>query len=147
MAGKTGWPVNVVLPDMEDHLDQGLEQAQEVLTQRLAEDYTPETDRAAVDARGWYGRCVYSSDNDVCDNQVVTITWEDESSPEGSECEGQRGAKTATFNMVAFTADTSRRHTRVFGTRGEIVADSRTVTVSASFFFYIPRLPARFPDI
>ena len=132
LRGNTGWPLKIVVPEIEDYLNLGLEHTQQKVLERLAEDYTPETDRQAIDSRGWYGRCVYESRNDVCDDQVVSITWEDDFLPgSGTQGDGRkgRGAKTATFHMVAFTADSSSRRTRVYGSRGELFADSRSITV------------------
>ena len=57
---------------------------------------------------GPYGRCVYSCDNDVVDNQVVILEYE--------------GPVTATFTMTAFTP-ALHRATRIFGTRGFIETD------------------------
>ncbi|QJD86432.1 Gfo/Idh/MocA family protein [Cohnella herbarum] len=56
-------------------------------------------------ADGPYGRCVYKSDNNVVDHQVVNLEF-------------ANGA-TATFSMCGFTHDTSRS-IQVMGTKGEI---------------------------
>lgn len=79
--GETEWPVDVVDPHA-----------------------TPETLEAAL-RTGPYGRCVYACDNDVVDNQVVNMQFED-------------GA-TASFTMTCFNKGGHRR-TNIFGTRGEI---------------------------
>lgn len=70
---KSGWPYDVVAPggDLEDR-------------------------RAAL-ASGPYGRCVWHSDNDVCDNQSVTIQFE--------------SGIHASFGLYGLTADNTRRIT------------------------------------
>ncbi|MHC6591945.1 Gfo/Idh/MocA family protein [Arthrobacter sp. C152] len=65
-------------------------------------------------ATGPYGRCVYSSDNDVVDHQVVTIEYGD--------------GTTAALTATAFTAAGPRR-TRIFGSHGEIAVEAGTVSV------------------
>lgn len=74
---------------------------------------TVESLRLAL-AEGPYGRCVYSSDNDVVDHQVVNLEYGD----------GVTAAVTAT----AFTAAGPRR-TRIFGSRGEISVEAGRVSV------------------
>ncbi|MFJ6215875.1 Gfo/Idh/MocA family protein [Streptomyces sp. NPDC092296] len=63
---------------------------------------------------GPYGRCVYRSDNDVVDNQVVAMRLS--------------GGATATFTMSAFTEQTHRQ-TRIFGSHGWLRGDGERVTV------------------
>jgi predicted dehydrogenase len=70
---------------------------------------TEEAVTAAL-ADGPYGRCVYGSDNDVVDHQVVNLEYE--------------GGTTATFTMTAFTP-LQNRQTRIFGTRGQLTGDGR----------------------
>jgi predicted dehydrogenase len=139
--GDTGWPVKIVVPDIESF--KGVHMAEDRLLKALGEDYSSETPQVEIDGRGWYGRCVYESANDVCDNQNVTITWEDSPLPTSlSSVDGEpnkfvsstaslegRGAKTASFHMVAFSEAICERKTKIYGTRGEITADSRTITV------------------
>ncbi|EAW09757.1 Gfo/Idh/MocA family protein [Aspergillus clavatus NRRL 1] len=141
--GERGWPVQIVVPDIEDvggsasasaraggdggdGDGDGFTAAEEqLLLRRLGEDYVRgEMDDAAIAARPWYGRCVWESDNDVCDDQVVTITWDDEDG-DGSG----RMAKTAVFHMIAPTEKQCERRGRVYGTRGELSYDSRTISV------------------
>lgn len=69
----------------------------------LTEDGT----RAGVDKalrEGPYGLCVWNSDNDVVDHQVVNMEFE--------------GNVTATFTMTTFGPMDAGRMTRVFGTKG-----------------------------
>ena len=63
---------------------------------------------------GPYGRCVYECDNDVVDHQVVIMEF--------------AGCRTAAFTMTAFNEGGGRR-TRIFGTRGSISGDGRTLEV------------------
>ncbi|MGH3663479.1 MAG: Gfo/Idh/MocA family protein [Micromonosporaceae bacterium] len=75
------------------------------------------TEQAVTDALrvGPYGRCVYACDNDVVDHQVVALEFD--------------GGATATFTMTAFTEAGLQRHTRIFGTYGELTGDGRTISV------------------
>lgn len=61
---------------------------------------------------GPYGRCVYTCDNDVVDHQVVAMEFE--------------GGKSGVFTMTAFT-EGSHRQTRIFGTKGQIVGNGKTI--------------------
>ncbi|MEV4896039.1 gfo/Idh/MocA family oxidoreductase, partial [Nonomuraea sp. NPDC055795] len=65
-------------------------------------------------ADGPYGRCVYASDNDVVDHQVVGMEFE--------------GGATASFTMTAFTP-LENRHTKIFGTLGQLTGDGRFIHV------------------
>ena len=89
--GNAGWPVNVLTP--------------EVTSETLAEALR----------KGPYGRCVYACDNDVVDNQVVNMIFEN-------------GA-TASMTMTAFNPHSGRK-TRIFGTLGEIDTDSTIIKVT-----------------
>ena len=86
----TGWPVNVLTPDVTE---QGVMEALRT---------------------GPYGQCVYECDNDVVDNQVVSMLFD--------------GGKTATFTMTAFT-QAAHRKTCLFGTMGEIYGDGRHIHI------------------
>ncbi|TDU88845.1 oxidoreductase family protein [Kribbella voronezhensis] len=72
------------------------------------------TRSAVLDAlrNGPYGRCAYDCDNDVADQQVVTIEYE--------------GGTTATVTVVAFSV-LGHRKTRIFGTHGSIESDGDTI--------------------
>lgn len=121
--GNTGWPVKIVDPEIEDlYKHTSPSAAEKRLLQRLGEDYTEDTSKEDVDARPWFGRCVWESSNDVCDDQHVTLTWDD--TPGTST-----GAKTASFHMIAHTESICQRRGRIYGTKGEIAYDSSTITV------------------
>lgn len=63
---------------------------------------------------GPYGRCVYGSDNDVVDHQVVNLEF--------------HGGVTASFTLTAFTP-LENRHTKIFGTRGQVTGDGRSIEI------------------
>lgn len=138
-SGRTGWPVKIVVPDIEDVLAGGMEAAEGALMKQLAEDYSQNTPAAEIESRPWFGRCVYEAGNTVCDDQFVTLTWNDDSPDETrldklkgqghKQTRSQRTAKRATFHMVAFTESICERRSRIYGTEGEIEADSRVIRV------------------
>ncbi|KAJ5174378.1 uncharacterized protein N7482_000255 [Penicillium canariense] len=123
--GHRTWPVDIVCPDIEDvYQVQGAAAAEEHLLSRLREDYDVRAEADAdVAARPWYGRCVYEADNNVCDDQVVMLAWDDE------EAAPKRLAKTATFHMIAPTEKQCERRGRVYGTTGEIEYDSSRISI------------------
>lgn len=139
--GDTGWPVKIVNPEIEDlYRTSGIEAAADELLRNLAEDYAPDATVEEVESRPWFGRCVWESDNDVVDDQCVTITWEDDPLPASINGDGQSNgdsghalqghtAKTATFHMIAFTEAICERRGRIYGTKGEITYDSKTISV------------------
>ncbi|CAK7268271.1 hypothetical protein SEPCBS119000_002975 [Sporothrix epigloea] len=141
-TGNTRWPVSIVVPDIEDYASRaGLSGAEDALLHELAEDYGPDTPDSEVAKRNWFGRCVFECDNDVCDDQVVVVTWDEDEPPSPADARAQhssgaladrlqhRGAKTATFHMVAQTKKICDRYTNLYGVDGEIFADSETITV------------------
>ncbi|KAH9886893.1 NAD(P)-binding protein [Xylariomycetidae sp. FL2044] len=131
-TGNRHWPVNVVLPDIES-FGGDMGKTKEKLLSTLEEDYDESTPKEVIDSRNWFGRCVFESDNDVCDEQVVTMKWDEDPLPSTSlsadDSVGNRGAKQATFHMIAQTKKQCQRYTYIHGTTGEIHADSRTITV------------------
>ena len=133
--GISGWPVNIVAPEIEDLMRQGEKAtAMTLLEAELARDYDSSTSQSDIDGKRWFGRCVWEADNSVCDDQVVTMTWEETTLPlNGSEDVESRikwgGAKNATFHMVASTEKQCERRGRIYGTKGEIEYDSKTIRV------------------
>ncbi|KAI9877705.1 MAG: hypothetical protein M1830_003047 [Pleopsidium flavum] len=133
--GITGWPVMIVVPDIENCIKKdGQLGAEAELMVRLGEDYHANTPVDEVDGRPWFGRCVYEADNDVCDDQFVTMTWEDDPLRPTADVDAAarltgRGAKTATLHMIAFTESQCERRGRIYGTKGEIEYDSQVIRV------------------
>lgn len=122
--GNADWPVKIVNPEIEDLFQtSGLAAATTQLLSNLAKDYNHSTPAADVQKRNWFGRCVWDADNDVCDDQVVTLTWDDDGA------DPTRGAKTALFHMIAHTEKQCERRGRIYGTHGEIEYDSSTITI------------------
>lgn len=120
-------------PEIEE--TPNLKAAEALLADCLKRDYSKDEEQLDENGqqKGFYGRCVYEAGNDVVDNQVVTMTWEDDFLPAQSgsgelTTEG-RGAKTATLTMIAFSEKICERFTRIYGTQGELQADSNTIKV------------------
>jgi predicted dehydrogenase len=133
-SGNTHWPVDIVVPEIEECISVGgLTAGVDAVTAKLVEDYDTHTPMPEVVARNWFGRCVYESDNDVNDDQVVTMTWENDPLPkindDSEKALAGRGAKTAVFHMVAHTKKICDRYSHIYGSDGEIYADSETITV------------------
>lgn len=116
-SGNTHWPISIVVHDIEDYPSQ--KKRVEAVAKVLEDDWDESTPKSTVQSRNWFGRCVFEADNNVCDEQIVTITW-----PESS-----RPAKTATFHMVAQTKRICDRFSHIYGEHGEVYADSRRIVV------------------
>ncbi|CEL07188.1 hypothetical protein ASPCAL10351 [Aspergillus calidoustus] len=155
--GETGWPVNIVCPDIEDYLPPSISSSEESwslsangtngagaeidiskaesrLISVLSQDYDEATPDSEVAKRPWYGRCVWESDNEVCDDQVVTISWDTEPihtpNPHNSRKERKnKSGITATLHMTAPTEAQCVRRGRIYGTTGEITYDSRQIRI------------------
>ncbi|EME41744.1 hypothetical protein DOTSEDRAFT_177072 [Dothistroma septosporum NZE10] len=125
--GKAKWPVDIVNPEVESiAASDGPEAGKDALMQSLTEDYDANTTPLAdIEGRSWYGRCVFESDNDVCDDQYVNIEWDDDDDPDHP----YGGAKTASFHMIAQSLAQCERRGRIYGTNGEVSYDSKTITV------------------
>ncbi|KAL4926241.1 Gfo/Idh/MocA family protein [Aspergillus undulatus] len=173
--GETGWPVNIVCPDIEDYIPQTLSNcngkhkdihngdgegetsaAEHHLLNTLSQDYDPSTPDSEIKRRPWYGRCVYESDNDVVDDQVVTLAWDDithSHSPSTSPLptttthhKKNTPGVTAILHMTAPTKSQCVRRGRIYGTKGEIAYTSSTITIhdftnSTTRVINIPKQP------
>ncbi|KAL8946279.1 MAG: hypothetical protein Q9222_007302 [Ikaeria aurantiellina] len=134
-SGNAGWPIHIIDPEIEDLVGKkGMGWATGRFNERLAEDYSSNTPGNEIPSRPWFGRCVYECDNDVCDDQTVMIEWEDNPPPRSEhlamvERLRGRGAKTATFHMIAQTERQCERRGRVYGSKGEIEYDSKMIRV------------------
>jgi predicted dehydrogenase len=133
-SGNTHWPVDIVVPEIEECISSGGPSAGvSAVTAKLAEDYTSQTPASEISAKNWFGRCVYEADNDVNDDQVVTMTWDNDPLPKHNNDNEKalvgRGAKTAVIHMVAHTKKICERYSDIYGADGEIYADSETITV------------------
>lgn len=133
-SGNTDWPVDIVVPEIEECIASGgLSAGESAITAKLLENYSSETPDLEIAAKNWFGRCVWESDNDVNDDQVVTMTWDNDPLPkinnDNEKAHAGRGAKTAVFHMVAHTKKICHRYSHIYGSDGEIYADSDTITV------------------
>lgn len=126
--GIVKWPIKIIKPEIETcYQDEGPAAAHELLMTSLAEDYSDSQTLEQRLGRSWYGRCVFEADNDVCDDQFVTITWDDQ--PDGIDSSRMLNAKTATFHMIAGTEKICERRGRIYGDKGEIEYDGTTINV------------------
>ncbi|KAL1863976.1 hypothetical protein Daus18300_007941 [Diaporthe australafricana] len=124
----------IACPEMEDCITSGGPDAgREALLAKLGENYDSDAPPDMISSRNWFGRCVYEADNDVCDNQTVTLKWEDDPVANQGDSDFEalagRGSKTATLHMVAFTKKICQRFTHIYGADGEISADSSSIAV------------------
>lgn len=144
----TGWPLKIVVPEIEDIVAaKGWAAAEDRLMQKLGEDYDTTTmPDEAIASRSWYGRCVYESDNDVVDDQTVTIEWDEDPIP-GHDL--GRGPKRALFHMTYPTQAQCERRGRIYGTLGEITYDSHTITVQsfATGETAVHNIPKQAPEV
>ncbi|EGX94009.1 NAD binding Rossmann fold oxidoreductase, putative [Cordyceps militaris CM01] len=116
-GGNLSMPVNIVVHDIEDY--KTMDEKKAAMTRALEADWDKATPREEVAARQWYGRCVFEADNNVNDEQFVTISFP----------ETNRPAKQVTFHMVAQTKKICERFTHYYGDEGEIYADGYKITV------------------
>lgn len=146
--GETRWPVDIVCPDIEDHLrprhrENGIkhgsgkqdivaEEGEAHLLSALGEDYDDDADDMTVKNRPWYGRCVWESDNEVVDDQVVTLAWDViPTTPSQTKQISKKNKPgiTALFHMTAPTESQCVRRGRIYGKAGEITYTSSSITI------------------
>jgi hypothetical protein len=126
-SGNLEWPIEVLVPDIEDCVRTGgVEAGEKTLLEKLSEDYDEHTPTFEIHRKPWFGRCVYESDNDVCDTQTVTLTFDEKLSEHGTILSG---GKLVTFNMVPLTKKVCERYTNISGTDGEVYANSSSIMV------------------
>jgi predicted dehydrogenase len=127
--GNTNWPVNIVNPEIEAcYNHRGKDAARDMLIKTLEADYDSNTSPEEINKRPWFGRCVWECENDVCDDQFVLVSWEDESLA-ADNSSPTRMAKTASFHMIAQTEKQCERRGRIYGEKGEISYDGTIITV------------------
>ncbi|KAH0020870.1 streptomycin biosynthesis protein StrI, partial [Aureobasidium melanogenum] len=137
--GNTDWPVNIVNPEIEAcYNDYGKEAAKAMLFKTLEIDYDNHTPSEEIHKRPWFGRCVWESENDVCVDQFVLLSWNDDPlagtangnmpNPKGKDPPA-RMAKTASFHMIAQTEKQCERRGRIYGEKGEISYDGTLITI------------------
>ncbi|HJO94900.1 MAG TPA: Gfo/Idh/MocA family oxidoreductase [Victivallales bacterium] len=80
----------------------------------LTTDHTEEGILKALE-NGPYGKCVFDCDNDVVDNQVVNMMFEN--------------GNTSSFTMTGLTEKDDSRRTTIFGTKGEIRGNENQIEV------------------
>jgi predicted dehydrogenase len=78
----------------------------------LLDEFTPEALEEKLRTSD-YGRCVYASDNDVVDHQVVAMDYDEDI--------------TVTFTMTAFAPE--GRRTVIHGTKGCLEGDGKTIRI------------------
>ncbi|KAL4866168.1 hypothetical protein BDV12DRAFT_210686 [Aspergillus spectabilis] len=157
--GETGWPVNIVCPDIEDYLpdkfrlsssknkdndEVEVAAAETHLLKSLTQNYTPTTPDEEIRQRPWYGRCVYESDNDVVDDQLVSLSWDVIPPPSSSSSshpsttttqpphfrnKSKPPGITASFHMTSPTKSQCIRRGTIYGTLGEITYTSSSITI------------------
>ena len=91
----------------------------EIITKGIAKSFIP-TDEEVMEALKTtdYGLCAYQANNEVLDHQVVSMEF--------------AGGATATLNVNAFNK--GGRYTRIYGTKGELMAHAKDKEISVYTF-------------
>ena len=122
-AGHTGWPVSIIIGRLEWVFFVSLKLICVYYYIRMTVPHVlffsesgeePTVENVSQALRdGPYGRCVYESDNNVVDNQVVSLQFDN-----GATC---------TFTMIAYSKEICERKTRIYGTLGELEIIGNTI--------------------
>ena len=104
------WPWSVVLDtDIFTLMDAKVNDIEDILKEKTDSEKVELIEKCLSHPKSRYGRCVYKCDNDVCDNQVVIMNFDDNS--------------IATLTMIAYSKNTCTRQTKIYGTKGELEWD------------------------
>jgi predicted dehydrogenase len=85
----------------------------------------PDIEAVLRDEKCSYGRCVYHSDNNVCDHQVVNLEFENQA--------------TAQLTLTAFSNEI-HRNLKIHGTKGEIEGDMEKAEIIIKIFGKTPEV-------
>jgi len=85
----------------------------------------PDVESVLRDEKCHYGRCVYHSDNNVCDHQVVNLEFEN--------------LTTAQLTLTAFSNEI-HRNLKIHGTKGEIEGDMEKAEIIIKIFGKTPEV-------
>ena len=107
LISSSNWPCSVVLSsELQNVIDIETSDIEELFLSKTEAEKKSLVEKCIENNKTNYGRCVYKMDNDVCDNQVVNMIFDDSS--------------TATLTMIAFSKDVCARKTKIYGTKGEL---------------------------
>ena len=101
------WPWSVVLDtDIFALTNSKVDDIEDILKQKTDLEKIDLLKQCLSHPNSKYGRCVYRCDNDVADNQVVIMNFDDNS--------------IATLTMIAYSKNTCTRQTKIYGTKGDL---------------------------
>lgn len=104
------WPSKVVLSSEIQNIVENESDIEDLFLKKSSDEKLDLLKKCLSHEKTQYGRCVYKmTNNDVCDNQIVNLQFDDGS--------------TATMTMIAFTKDVCTRKTKIYGTKGMLEWD------------------------
>ena len=119
------WPCSVVLnSELQNIIENESIDIEDLLSKNDIEKRTL-VEKCLNHKKTTYGRCVYQLDNDVCDNQVVNLEFDDKS--------------TASLTMIAYSRDVCQRKTKIYGTRGELEWDDAKSSTEINHYDFLTR--------